>query len=95
MNEPIIPIKEASPELTAAFKETLSKTNILNIEVEEEIDTTIELIDMSEDIKEIEKEIFEEPKKEEPKIEEKPKNKFTNKFNQMIGYIWNGVEYDY
>jgi hypothetical protein len=64
-------------------------------EVIEEIDTTIELIDMSEDIKEIEKEIFEEPKKEEPKIEEKPKNKFTNKFNQMIGYIWNGVEYDY
>lgn len=64
-------------------------------EVIEEIDTTIELIDMSEDIKKIEKEIFEEPKKEEPKIEEKPKNKFTNKFNQMIGYIWNGVEYDY
>ena len=29
--------KEASPELTAAFKETLSKTNILNIEVEEEL----------------------------------------------------------
>ncbi len=29
--------KEASPELTAAFKETLAKTNIINVEVEEEL----------------------------------------------------------
>jgi len=29
--------KEASPELTAAFKETLAKTNIINIEVEDEL----------------------------------------------------------
>ena len=29
--------KDASPELTAAFKETLSKTNVINIEVEDEL----------------------------------------------------------
>ena len=61
----------------------------------EEIVKDIEPIDMTEEIKEIEKEIFEEPKKEETKIEEKPKNNISKRFNQMIGYIWNGVEYDF
>ena len=29
--------KEASPELTAEFKNTLAKTNIINVEVEDEL----------------------------------------------------------
>lgn len=85
--------ENVNEEIVEFFKPEVEEVveKIEQVEVIEDI----EPIDMSEDLKEIEKEIFEEPKKEEPKIEEKPKNKMTHRFNQMVGYIWNGVEYDF